>query len=54
MKIRTAKKRIHRNVKGFAVHKIPDSFSSGRERRKWVKEISDYHIGRLRKDGDLK
>ena len=44
MKIRTAKKRIHRHVKWFAKHKIPLSFSSGRERRAWVKEISDYHI----------
>lgn len=48
MKIRTAKKRIHRYVRLFAKHKIPKAFKTGRERRAWVKEISDWHIKRLK------
>ena len=47
MKYRVAKKRIHRNIKWFARHKIPLAFKSGRERRAWVKEISDWHIARI-------
>ena len=47
MKVRVAKKRIHRHVRWFAKHKIPLAFKNGRERRQWVKEISDWHIARL-------
>lgn len=47
MKVRVAKKRIHRRVRWFAKHKIPKAFKNGRERRQWVKEISDWHISRL-------
>ena len=50
MKARTIKKRIHRHVKWFAKHKILSAFKNGRERRAWVKEISDYHM----KDLNLK
>ena len=46
MKIRTAKKRIHRCVKAYA-KKLPKSFKNGREKRAWIKEISDWHIARL-------
>ena len=48
MKIRVIKKQIHRNVKWFAKHKCPLGFKNGRERREWVKEISDYHIARIK------
>ena len=44
MKVRTTKKRIHRNVKWFAKHKIPLAFKNSRERKTWIKEICDYHI----------
>lgn len=49
MKVRTIKKRIHRNIRWFAKRKIPKAFRNGRERRAWVKEISDYHIMKLKK-----
>ena len=48
MKVRTIKKRIHRHVRWFAKHKIPKAFRNGRERRAWVKEISDYHLKDLK------
>ena len=50
MKVRTAKKRIHRHIKWFAKHKIPLSFKNGRERRAWVKKISDWHIAKLKSE----
>lgn len=50
MKVRTIKKRIHRYVRWFAKYKIPKAFRNGRERRAWVKEISDYHLKDLKLD----
>ena len=49
MKYRTAKKRIHMHVRWFARHKIGPAFKSGRERRAWIKEVSDWHIARIGK-----
>lgn len=45
MKHRVFKKRIHRFVAEFAKTKIPKAFKNSRDRKEWVKEISDYHIG---------
>jgi len=49
MKVRTAKKRIHRHISWFARHKIPKAFANGKDRRAWVKEISDYHIMKIKR-----
>ena len=53
MKHRVMKKRIHRAVKAFALHKIPKAFNNSRERKQWIKEISNYHInkGKVEQDG---
>ena len=53
MKLRTAKKRIHRHIKYFARHYIPHAFKNSLDRKEWIKEMCEYHIKRLKvkKDG---
>lgn len=44
MKFRTVKKRIHRNIKWIARHQLRTAFKDSRERKEWIKELSDWHI----------